>query len=263
MTNPTIRALAVTAAIAASVSSAFAAAREATDLARFEQAVREVTEASAASVVEVRFVQTSEFGGQTRRQDSVVLGLVVGRDGLVLVPERQLQPEFRVFDPEATGGDGTALIRLAASDFRVFVGGRAEPLGARYLTRDPDRGLAWLVLEGGSAPPGVDLDRRCELSPGQHYLGLWRLPARQGGAPVTAPGFVGGRTSAPFPALTVAGPVGPAFALDGRFCGYVVTVDVDPQGAGGRAWQENLLVDVETLARLTTRAAGSARAAPR
>ena len=36
--------------------------------------------------------------------------LVVGADGLVLVPERQLQPEFRVFDPEASSGDGTALL---------------------------------------------------------------------------------------------------------------------------------------------------------
>lgn len=229
----------------------------------FGRAVAMVTDGAAASIVEVRFVQTSEFGGQTRRQDSVVLGLVVGRDGLVIVPERQLQPEFRVFDPEATGGDGTSVLRLAASDFRVFVAGRAEPLGARYLSRDGDRGLAWLQIDGDAPPAGIDLGTRCELRPGQRFLGLWRLPARQGGAPTTAPGFVGGRTAAPFPALSVSGPIGPAFALDGRFCGYVVTVDVDPQGVGGRPWQESLLVDVETLARLTGRAAGSGRAAPR
>ncbi len=229
----------------------------------FERAVASVTAKAAAAVVEVRFVQTSEFGGQTRRQDSVVLGLVVGEDGLVLVPERQLQPEFRVFDPEATGGDGTSLLRLAASDFRVFVAGRAEPLSARYLSRDGDRGLAWLQLDGDGSPPGVDLARPCELRPGQRFVGLWRLPARQGGAPTTAPGFVGGQTSAPFPSLSVSGPIGPAFALDGRFCGYVVTVDVDPQGVGGRPWQENLLVDVETLARLTARVAAFGSSAPR
>lgn len=228
-----------------------------------EHAVAAITSGAADSVVEVRFVQTSEFGGQTRRQDSVVLGLIVGRDGLVIVPERQLQPEFRVFDPEATGGDGSSVVRLTASDFRVFAAGRAEPLGARYLSRDGDRGLAWLKIEGDAPPAGIDLDEPCELKPGQRFLGLWRLPARQGGAPTTAPGFVGGRTAAPFPALTVSGPMGPAFALDGRFCGYVVAVDVDPQGAGGRPWQESLLVDVETLARLTGRAAGSGRVAPR
>jgi hypothetical protein len=235
-------------------------AAESTD---FEQAVAAITRDAADSVVEVRFVQTSEFGGQTRRQDSVVLGLVVGRDGLVIVPERQLQPEFRVFDPEATGGDGSSVILLTASDFRVFVAGRAEPLGARYLSRDGDRGLAWLKIDGDAPPAGIDLDQPCELKPGQRFLGLWRLPARQGGAPTTAPGFVGGRTAAPFPSLSVSGPIGPAFALDGRFCGYVVTVDVDPQGVGGRPWQESLLVDVETLARLTGRVAGSGRAAPR
>jgi hypothetical protein len=236
----------------------------AAESADFERAVAAVTGEAAHAVVEVRFVQTSEFGGQTRRQDSVALGLVVGADGLVLVPERQLQPEFRVFDPEASSGDGTALLRLAASDFRVFVSGRAEPLAARYLSRDGDRGLAWLQLEGTPPlPRGVDLERPCELRPGQRFVGLWRLPARQGGAPTTAPGFVGGRTAAPFPSLSVSGPIGPAFAFDGRFCGYVVTIDVDPQGVGGRPWQENLLVDVETLARLTARAAGSGRATPR
>ena len=228
----------------------------------YERAVAAITGDVAASVVEVRFVQTSEFAGQTRRQDSVVLGLVVGRDGLVIVPERQLQPEFRVFDPEATGGDGTSVVRLSASDFRVFVAGRAEPLGARYVTRDGDRGLAWLQLDGEQWPAGVDLALPCELAPGQRFLGLWRLPARQGGAPTTAPGFVGGRTAAPFPALTVSGPIGPAFALDGRFCGVVVTIDVDPQGVGGRPWQENLLVDVATLERLTARAAAGRGGAP-
>lgn len=221
----------------------------------FTRAVAAITGEPAASVVEVRFVQTSEFGGQTRRQDSVVLGLVVGSEGLVIVPERQLQPEFRVFDPEATGGDGTSVVRLEASDFRVFVGGRSEPLTARYLSRDVDRGLAWLQLEGEGQPAGIDLGQSCALQPGERYLGLWRLPARQGGAPTTAPGFVGGRTSAPFPALTVAGPIGPVFSLEGRFCGIVVTVDVDPQGGGGRAWQENLLVDTASLERLTARVA--------
>lgn len=250
--------------VVALASLASVAAASAQD---FGRAVAKVSSEGAASVVEVRFVQTSEFAGQTRRQDSVVLGLVVGRNGLVIVPERQLQPEFRVFDPEATGGDGTSLVRLSASDFRVFVAGRAEPLGARYVTRDGDRGLAWLQLDGDTSPPGVDLGRPCELEPGRHYLGLWRLPARQGGAPNTAPGFVGGRTTAPFPALTVSGPVGPAFDLEGRFCGYVVTIDVDPQGFGGRPWQENLLVDVARLDRLTARAAagrgGPSGTAPR
>lgn len=247
-------------ALAAAGLAVVPALAPAEDLAR---TVAAITGAAADSVVEVRFVQTSEFGGQTRRQDSVVLGLVVGRDGLVIVPERQLQPEFRVFDPEATGGDGTSVVRLTASDFRVFVAGRAEPLGARYLSRDGDRGLAWLQIDGEAPPLGTDLGQPCELRPGQRFLGLWRLPARQGGAPTTAPGFVGGRTAAPFPSLSVSGPIGPAFALDGRFCGYVVTVDVDPQGVGGRPWQESLLVDVETLARLTERVAGSGRAAPR
>lgn len=219
----------------------------------FPAAVAAVSGTHAASVVEVRFVQTSEFGGQTRRQDSVVLGLVVGREGLVIVPERELQPEFRFFDPASTEGDGTTVIRLSASDFRVFVAGRSEPLGARYVSRDADRGLAWLQIEGESRPAGVDLAQPCELEPGDRFIGLWRLPARQGGAPTTAPGFVGGRTAAPFPALTISGPVGPAFALDGRFCGVVVTIDVDPQGGGGRPWQENLLVDSASLSRLTER----------
>lgn len=224
----------------------------------FTRAVAMITAEPAASVVEVRFVQTSEFGGQTRRQDSVVLGLVVGSEGLVIVPERQLQPEFRVFDPEATGGDGTSVVRLAASDFRVFVGGRSEPLTARYVSRDADRGLAWLQIEGDRELAGIDLGQSCALEPGQRFLGLWRLPARQGGSPTTAPGFVGGRTAAPFPALTMAGPVGPAFSMQGRFCGIVVTVDVDPQGVGGRAWQENLLVDTPSLQRLTARVAAAA-----
>lgn len=223
----------------------------------FPAAVAAVSATHAGSVVEVRFVQSSEFGGQTRRQDSVVLGLVVGREGLVIVPERELQPEFRVFDPASPAGDGTTVVRISASDFRVFVAGRSEPLAARYLSRDADRGLAWLQLEGEATPAGIDLAQRCELEPGDRYLGLWRLPARQGGAPTTAPGFVGGRTAAPFPAFTISGPVGPAFALDGRFCGMVVTIDVDPQGGGGRPWQENLLVDSASLSRLTERVRGA------
>lgn len=233
----------------------------------FSATVERLGAEHAASIVEVRFVQTAEFAGMVQRLDALVLGLVVSADGMILVPEQLLQPEFEVSDPSASDPTALMTLRLQASDYRVFVNGRSEPLAARYVTRDADRGIAWLKLSASVAPAlvrqlmqPVALDQPCTLVPGQRWFGLWRLPARQGGAPNVAPGFVGGRTAFPFPALAVSGPVGAAFDVAGAFCGYVVNITVDPQGFGGQPWQETLMVDADTIKRLTRTAAGVAGA---
>lgn len=220
--------------------------------------VASIIDNHAGAVVEVRFVQATDFGGQERRADAMVMGLLV-RDRLLVVPEAEIQPEFPGFMMSESGEFTSETLRLEASNFRVFIAGRAEPLTARYVSRDGDRGLAWLEIEGDEPlPPPIAPGADCALAPGHGYFGLWRLPARHGAAPTVGPGFIGGATALPFAALIASGPTGPAFDFDARFCGYVVAVTLDDDGAGGNPWQETLLIDAPTLERLTADAAAIA-----
>ncbi len=204
------------------LAAAPALAAPADEFEDYREVYQRLAERHAGAVVPVSFVMSVTNSGNEQRIEDRTQGLVVSRDGLVLVPARAVSLDFSAFGG-ATPGQAAPVAN--SSEFRVRLPGRDDWLDADLVTRDGELGLAWLRLR---QPPGelpyVDLGQGAAAEPGMVFFSLLRTSDDWGGVPVFRPGLVLGETRTPTFRLLVEGVPGMAFAHDGRPMGFV---DVD------------------------------------
>lgn len=184
---------------------------------------RSLTAKHAGAVVTVKFVMAVTASGKEERVEDRTQGLMVGKDGLLLVPDRAVSIDFGDIMPDRKG-QGTAPVSKS-SEFRVRLPGSEDWLPADLVTRDSQLGLAWLRLR--TPPPGlgfVDLADGLRAQPGMVFFSLLRTSDEWGGVPVFRSGMVLGETRTPKSVLLVDGVPGMAFSADGHPLGYV---DID------------------------------------
>lgn len=200
------------------------------------------------AIVRFSFVIEFDRGTGTERVDGEVSAVLVGKDGLLLVPDALISPEA----PPGVRSDSTNTQAL-----RVRIEGR--DFDARLVVRDPELGLAWLrVIKPPEDLPYVDLDRRGEAEPGHQYWALARSSRDLGEALLIARGQIVGRTTTPTAMLLASGPFDLAFDSRGRVLGFVVRIrfrNADVQNAmrfGGLVPQG--LIDAKRLQQATQQA---------
>ncbi|KFN44673.1 hypothetical protein [Arenimonas oryziterrae] len=189
----------------------------------YRQIYKDLTARHAQSVVTVKFVMSVNSSGKEERIEDRTQALLVGANGLLLVPDRAVSMDFGAFMPSG-GGQGAAPV-AKSSDFRVRLPGSDDWLPADLVTRDSQLGLAWLRLR--QPPAGlsfVNLSDGIRAEPGMVFFSLLRTSDEWGGVPVFRPGFVMGETRTPKTVLLVDGVPGMAFSADGHPMGYV---DID------------------------------------
>lgn len=183
---------------------------------------RDLVAQHAEAVVTVKFVMSVVNSGNEQRIEDRTQAVLVGDDGLMIVPDRAVSLDFAKFG-NTTPGQAAPVAK--SSDFRVRLAGSEDWLPADLVTRDAELGLAWLRLR---KPAGkldhVDLSLGIRPEPGMAFFSLLRTSDEWGGVPVFRPGLVLGETRTPTFRLLVDGMPGLAFSHDGKPMGYV---DVD------------------------------------
>ena len=203
--------------------SAFAPAPlRAADMNDYQGIYRDLVAKQADAVVAVKFVMSMTASGKEDRVEDRTQGIVVSRDGLILIPDRAVSVDFASMMP---GGQSGSAPVAKSSDFRIRLSGSDDWLPADLVTRDSQLGLAWLRLrQTGTGLGFVNLADGVRAEPGMIFFSLMRTSDEWGGVPVFRPGRIMGATHTPRTVLLVDGVPGLAFSADGRPMGYV---DID------------------------------------
>lgn len=185
----------------------------------------------ADAMVNVDYVLTMRFMGQTNDQDGNVTGVVVSPDGLILLTRSLVQPDLSSFiSPDSN----FAPPEMEAHDFRVTVPATGAAFDARLVARDPALDLMWIQLQDTDAAKfaWVDFSRSAGFAPGQLVYSIDRLSAWFGYAAHVLAGSVIGETTIPrrFGILAFAGSSGAMFDSEGKVLGLVVNPR-DSEGA--------------------------------
>lgn len=194
----------------------------AADMDDYQDIYRDLVAKQATAVVTVKFVMSMTASGKEDRVEDRTQGIVVSKDGLILIPDRAVSIDFASMMP---GGQSGSAPVAKSSEFRVRLPGSDNWLPADLVTRDSQLGLAWLRLRQSANDMGfVDLSDGVRAEPGMIFFSLMRTSDEWGGVPVFRPGRIMGETHTPRTVLLVDGVPGLAFSADGHPMGYV---DID------------------------------------
>ena len=214
------RLLAASLLLALSVPAAAAPAPD--EFEDYREIYQDLVERHADAIVTVKFVMSVTNSGNEQRAEDRTQAALVGRDGLLLVPDRAVSVDFAAFG-NTTPGQTAPVAK--SSEFRVRLAGTEDWLPADLVTRDAELGIAWLRLRGDhDALPYIDLSKGRAGEPGMVFFSLLRTSDDWGAGPVFRPGLVLGETRTPTYRLMVDGVPGLAFSHDGAPMGFV---DVD------------------------------------
>jgi hypothetical protein len=205
------------------ISTLFAAAPgRAADLDDYQGIYQGLVAKQASAVVAVKFVMSMTASGKEDRIEDRTQGIVVSKDGLILIPDRAVSVDFAAMMPGSQSGAAPV---AKSSDFRIRLPGSDDWLPADLVTRDSQLGLAWLRLRESAGNLGfVNLADGVRAEPGMIFFSLMRTSDEWGGVPVFRPGRIMGETHTPRTVLLVDGVPGLAFSADGHPMGYV---DID------------------------------------
>ncbi|MFN8902517.1 MAG: hypothetical protein ACK5VV_10705 [Lysobacteraceae bacterium] len=195
------------------------AARDSND---FTATYRTLVDRQADAIVPVRYVITLSAGGQEQRNEDRTQGVIVGADGLVLVPARAVSLDLTALARPGQGMPAGA--EATSSGFRVRLPGSDEWREADLVTRDTELGLAWLRVRDARGLPYIRFEELAEPAPGRVFYTLLRTSDEWGAVPLVRPGMILGETRVPRSTLLVDGMPGLAFDAAGRPMGYV---DID------------------------------------
>src|SRR4249919_4026116 len=194
----------------------------AADMDDYQGIYRDLVAKQASAVVAVKFVMSMTSSGKEDRVEDRTQGIVVSKDGLILIPDRAVSVDFAAMMP---GGQSGSAPVAKSSDFRVRLAGSDDWLPADLVTRDSQLGLAWLrVRQSPKDLAFVNLADGIRAEPGMVLFSLLRTSDEWGGVPVFRPGLVLGETRTPKTVLMVDGVPGMAFSAAGQPMGYV---DID------------------------------------
>src|SRR4029079_19590229 len=118
----------------------------------------------------VKFVMSMTSSGKEDRVEDRTQGIVVSKDGLILIPDRAASVDFAEMRP---GGQSGSAPVAKSSEFRIRLPGSDDWLPADLVTRDSQLGLAWLRMRGSAAALGlVDLADGVRAEPGMIFFSL-------------------------------------------------------------------------------------------
>jgi hypothetical protein len=188
----------------------------------YREVYKQLVNRNASAVVTVKYVLSMTASGNEDRREDRAQGVIVGKDGLILVTDRAVSIDLSAF---AGGRAGGASMVAKSSEFRVQMQGEEEWHEADLVTRDPSLGVAWLRLQKApKAMTHVDLTQHIKPEPGMVFNSLLRTSDALGGVIVWRPGLILGQTTVPKTRFLVDGVPGLAFDNEGRVMGWV---DID------------------------------------
>src|SRR5207342_3521255 len=186
----------------------------AADMDDYQGIYRDLVAKQADAVVTVKFVMSMTASGKEDRVEDRTQGIVVSKNGLILIPDRAVSVDFAAMMP---GGQSGSAPVAKSSDFRIRLPGSDDCLPADLVTRDSQLGLAWLRLRHPAATLAyVNLADGVRAEPGMVFFSLMRTSDEWGGVPVFRPGRIMGETRTPRSVLLVDGVPGLAFSADGH-----------------------------------------------
>ena len=137
------RLLAASLLLAFSVPAAAAPAPD--EFEDYREIYQDLVKRHADAIVTVKFVMSVTNSGNEQRVEDRTQAALVGRDGLLLVPDRAVSVDFAAFG-NTTPGQTAPVAK--SSEFRVRLAGTEDWLPADLVTRDAELGIAWLRLRG-------------------------------------------------------------------------------------------------------------------
>ena len=130
----------------------------------YREIYQDLVKRHADSIVTVKFVMSVTNSGNEQRVEDRTQAALVGRDGLLLVPDRAVSVDFAAFG-NTTPGQAAPVAK--SSEFRVRLAGTEDWLPADLVTRDAELGIAWLRLRGEHDDlPFIDLSMGRAGEPG-------------------------------------------------------------------------------------------------
>lgn len=172
-----------------------------------ETLYRGLIERHAGALATIEYVMTADYAGNPQRVQGETEGVVISRDGYLLVAGSALDPAKPYEVMYRDMGMESTLPRVTSSEFQVRLPGRSERYEARLVSRDVDLGLAWLQL---STPPKdlawVDLTQGATPRLGQRGLVLSLASEQYDFAPFVTEVRVQGEIQVPYRAMIVTWP---------------------------------------------------------
>lgn len=198
---------------------------------------KRLTDTVGPALVTVKFIMKIEAGGQMAEMfgrmadegvETEVTGLMVEKDGLVLLSNTQLGGYFAMMAGRMGGG-----VTPNPTDLKVLIGDDTEGLKAKFLARDKDIDLAWVKIDdpkaSGKTFAAVDLASNSSPAVGERLLTLNRKGKFFDHAMVVSEGRLGGVTKKPRSLLIPTGMEGgmselgmPVFDSSGKLAGVSI-----------------------------------------
>lgn len=221
-----------------------------------ETLYRSLIERHAGALATVEYVMTADYAGNPQRVQGETEGVVISRDGYLLVAGSALDPAKPYEVMYRDMGMESTLPRVTSSEFQVRLPGRSERYEARLVSRDADLGLAWLQL--GAPPkdlPWVDLTQGATPRLGQRGLVLSLASEQYDFAPFVTEVRVQGEIQVPYRAMIVTWPNKLIFNTELQPIGFGVLNLAGRPGmlASGGMKSFAVLVPNERLVELTAR----------
>lgn len=172
-----------------------------------ETLYRGLIERHAGALATIEYVMTADYAGNPQRVQGETEGVVISRDGYLLVAGSALDPAKPYEVMYRDMGMESTLPRVTSSEFQVRLPGRSERYEARLVSRDADLGLAWLQLSTPPADlPWVDLTQGAVPRLGQRGLVLSLASEQYDFAPFVTEVRVQGEIQVPYRAMIVTWP---------------------------------------------------------
>lgn len=204
------------------------------------------------TLVTVNYVLSADFAGTLQRAQGEVEGMVIGADGLVLIPSSVLNPNEQ-FRGLATDEGMGPMPDIQSGEFRVRIPGFDQPLRAKVASQDQDLGVAWLKIE--TPPPDlpyVDLAQATEPRVGAPVFSLNLASEGFDYAPFVIEGRVQGRITVPYRAYVTNQGNKLLFDQRARPVGFAIFRFAGSAGAGsGGVRVFGVMIPAPRLAELT------------
>ncbi len=177
-------------------------------------AAQDVLLGKAQALVTTKFVLQVKMEGSGEREiEGEITCLAIDEKGLVLCSNTELGGYVSLLSKMMGGQDFN--ISATPTELRVSPENGTESFPARLLTRDSDRDLAWVQIEGAADKkfPFLDLSQSAPLAQGDKFYVVRRLDKFFDRVPMITEGTVGAVTSKPRALWVPSFPVGGGFGL--------------------------------------------------
>ncbi|MEO6595900.1 MAG: hypothetical protein ABIP94_14200 [Planctomycetota bacterium] len=205
-----------------------------------KQSLAKLVDAISPSIVTVRVVaeitMPAMMGGEKQESKQEMLGTVVDKSGIVLVPTSSLDPGAQM--NMMFGGE--AEVESTVTSLKVVIGNEAKELMAKVVAKDDKLGFSYVQITelGDRTLVPLSFAQKGEVDIGTPVYSVRRLAEAYDFAPVLGRNEVAGRIKKPRSAWALEGSAetsSPVFTADGVLCGVVATIESTGHGGEDRS----------------------------